>query len=62
VPIHFFRAHIQVAGAAEALNAAIDGCRARCGALRVDFRLATTDRTPAAFLNELLAERKRLGA
>ena len=46
----------------EALNAAIDGFRARCGVLRVDFRIATTDRTPSDFLNELLADRKRLGA
>ena len=45
-----------------AIGAAIDGFRARCGALRVDFRIATTDRTPSEFLNELLAERKRLGA
>lgn len=46
----------------EAIGAAIDGYRERCGALRVDFRLATTDRTPADFLNGLLEERKRLGA
>jgi uncharacterized protein (DUF58 family) len=46
----------------EAIGAAIDGFRARCGALRVDFRIATTDRTPSDFLNELLADRKRLGA
>jgi uncharacterized protein (DUF58 family) len=46
----------------EAIGAAIDGFRERCGALRVDFRTATTERTPADFLNELLAERKRLGA
>jgi uncharacterized protein (DUF58 family) len=46
----------------EALGAAIDGCRDRCGALRVDFRVASTDQTPGDFLNELLADRKRLGA
>jgi uncharacterized protein (DUF58 family) len=46
----------------EAIHAAIDGFRQRCGALRVDFRIATTDRTPSDFLNELLADRKRLGA
>ena len=46
----------------EAIGAAIDSFRARCGALRVDFRIATTDRTPTDFLNELLGERKRLGA
>jgi uncharacterized protein (DUF58 family) len=46
----------------EAFGAAIDGFRARCGSLRVDFRIATTDRSPSDFLNELLAERKRLGA
>ena len=46
----------------EAIGTAIEGIRARCGALRVDFRIATTDRPPADFLNELLADRKRLGA
>jgi uncharacterized protein (DUF58 family) len=46
----------------EAIHAAIDGFRARCGSLSVDFRIATTDRTPSDFLNELLADRKRLGA
>lgn len=46
----------------EAIDAAIAGFRARCGALRVDFRMATTDQPPAAFLAELLGERKRLGA
>ena len=46
----------------EALGAAIDGFRERCGSLRVDFRIATTDRPPADFLNELLADRMRLGA
>ncbi|MEI6607455.1 MAG: DUF58 domain-containing protein [Verrucomicrobiota bacterium] len=46
----------------DAIDAAIAGFRARCGALRVDYRIATTERTPAAFLSELLAERKRLGA
>ena len=46
----------------EAFGAAIAGFRERCGALRVDFRIATTDRTPGDFLRELLAERKRLGA
>ena len=46
----------------EAVDAAISGFRERCGALRVDYRLATTDRPPADFLNELLAERKRMGA
>ena len=46
----------------DAIGTAIDGFRARCGALRVDFRIATTDRTPSDFLNELLADRKRLGA
>ncbi len=46
----------------DAIGAAIETFRARCGALRVDFRLATTERTPVAFLTELLADRKRLGA
>lgn len=46
----------------EAIGTAIDGIRARCGALRVDFRIATTDRTAADFLTELLADRRRLGA
>jgi uncharacterized protein (DUF58 family) len=46
----------------EAIHAAIEGFRTRCGALRVDFRIATTDRAPSDFLNELLVERKRLGA
>lgn len=46
----------------EAINTAIGNFRSRCGALHVDFRIATTDRTPAEFLNELLADRKRLGA
>lgn len=46
----------------EAINAAIENFRSRCGALHVDFRVATTDRTPADFLNGLLADRKRLGA
>lgn len=46
----------------EAIGAAIEGFRARCGALRVDFRVATTDRSPSDLLNELLADRKRLGA
>jgi uncharacterized protein (DUF58 family) len=45
----------------EAINTAIDNFRTRCGALHVDFRIATTDRTPTDFLNELLADRKRLG-
>lgn len=46
----------------EAINTAIGNFRSRCGALHVDFRIATTDRTPSEFLNELLADRKRLGA
>jgi uncharacterized protein (DUF58 family) len=46
----------------EAITAAIEGFRQRCGSLRVDFRTATTDRAPSDFLNELLSERKRLGA
>ncbi|MEI6653973.1 MAG: DUF58 domain-containing protein [Verrucomicrobiota bacterium] len=46
----------------EAIGAAINGFRARCGALHVDYRIATTERPPAAFLTELLADRKRLGA
>lgn len=46
----------------EAIATAIDSFRARCGALRVDFRIATTDRTPAEFLTELLDDRQRLGA
>ena len=46
----------------DAIDGAIAGFRARCGALRVDFRLATTERPPVAFLTELLADRKRLGA
>ncbi|MEI6675022.1 MAG: DUF58 domain-containing protein [Verrucomicrobiota bacterium] len=46
----------------EAIGAAIDGFRARCGALHVDYRIATTDRPPSVFLTELLADRKRLGA
>jgi uncharacterized protein (DUF58 family) len=46
----------------EAINAAIESFRVRCGALRVDFRIATTDRAPSDFLNGLLADRKRHGA
>ena len=46
----------------EAINAAIESFRVRCGALRVDFRVATTDQAPSDFLTELLADRKRLGA
>jgi uncharacterized protein (DUF58 family) len=46
----------------EAIHSAIDGFRTRCGALRVDFRIATTDRTPPDFLNELLADRRHPGA
>ncbi len=46
----------------EAINAAIESFRVRCGALRVDFRIATTDRAPSEFLNGLLADRKRQGA
>ena len=46
----------------EAIGAAIAHFRARCGALRVDFRVATTDVAPADFLNTLLGERNRLGA
>ncbi len=46
----------------EAINAAIEGYHIRCGALRVDFRIATTDRAPSDFLNGLLADRKRQGA
>jgi uncharacterized protein (DUF58 family) len=41
----------------EAISSAIETFRARCGALRVDFRIATTERSPAEFLNELLAGR-----
>jgi len=41
----------------EAISSAIESFRARCGALRVDFRIATTERSPAEFLNELLAGR-----
>lgn len=41
----------------EAIGAAIENFRARCGALRVDFRIATTDRAPTDFLTELLASR-----
>jgi uncharacterized protein (DUF58 family) len=43
----------------EAIDAAIEGFRARCGALRVDFKIALTDQTPAAFLAGLLVERSR---
>ncbi len=46
----------------EAIGAAIENYRVRCGSLGVDFRIATTDRTPSDFLTELLADRKRLGA
>jgi uncharacterized protein (DUF58 family) len=46
----------------EAIGAAIDGFRERCGALHVDFRIATTDRSPSDFLNSLLTARKRPGA
>lgn len=46
----------------EALDAAIQSFRDRCGALRVDFRTVTTHRAPSDFLNEILADRKRLGA
>lgn len=41
----------------QAISSAIESFRARCGALRVDFRIATTERSPAEFLNELLAGR-----
>ena len=43
----------------DAIHAAIDGFRDRCGALRVDYRLATTDHAPMDFLTALLAERSR---
>jgi uncharacterized protein (DUF58 family) len=46
----------------EAIGAAIESHRARCGALGVDFRVATTDVTAPEFLTSLLADRKRLGA
>ena len=46
----------------EAITTAIEDCRARCGALRVEFQLATTDLAPEVFLTELLAKRQRLGA
>lgn len=45
----------------DAIGAAIDAFRERCGALRVDFRIATTDQSPAAFLVEWLAHRSRAG-
>lgn len=45
----------------EAIGAAIDSFRERCGALHVDFRIATTDQSPADFLHTLLAGRKRPG-
>lgn len=41
----------------DAIHAAIEGFRHRCGSLRVDFRTITTDRTPSDFLTELLASR-----
>lgn len=46
----------------EAIGAAMDGFRQRCGALCADYRIATTDRPPADFLRELLSERTRTGA
>jgi len=46
----------------EAVTAAIEGFRARCGELHVDFRLVTTDRAPSDFLCDLISDRKRLGA
>lgn len=46
----------------DAIAAAIAGYRERCGSLRVDFRIATTDQSPFDFLAGLLADRKRLGA
>ena len=46
----------------EEIGRAMDDCRARCGALRVDFRVAVTDREPSDFLQALLAERGRIGA
>ena len=46
----------------EAVTTAIEGFRTRCGELRVDFRLVTTDCAPCDFLRDLLSDRKRLGA
>ena len=46
----------------EAVSEAIEGIRRRCGALRVEHRVATTDRDPVVCVEELLAERERLGA
>jgi uncharacterized protein (DUF58 family) len=37
----------------EAIGSAIDGFRSRCGALRVDFHVVTTDRNPSDILSEL---------
>ena len=45
----------------EAVAAAIESFRLRCGALRMDFRTVTTDRPVAVFLSELLADRERFG-
>ena len=46
----------------EELGRAIDSCRSRCASLRVDFHLVTTDTPLLAFLQPLLANRRRLGA
>lgn len=45
----------------EAVNDAIESFRIRCGSLRVDFRIVTTDQPAAGFLGGLLADRKRHG-
>jgi hypothetical protein len=46
----------------EAVAAAIADIGGRCGALRVEHRVVTTDREPVHWVEELLAERERLGA
>ncbi len=46
----------------EALAEAIEEIRRRCGALRVEHRVVTTDWDPVVCVEELLAERERLGA
>ncbi len=46
----------------EEIGRAMDDCRGRCAALRVDYRIVTTDMQPMEFLQALLAERSKLGA
>lgn len=46
----------------QAIDEAIESFRVRCGSMRVDFRVALTDRPAADFLSELLADRDRHGS